>query len=183
MKLIGQVTTEYHAMPDDDNDDVTTYWACPRCKHGKQTTEPHSRIQGQCKMVGATPRPAPPTPSAAAAPAAVERAAQAEESEDEPPVAMPEEPPDEAEPEVKPLQEVALEPVTTSNVDQAPAIAPEKSASASASPSASVEPRIAKKEWYDVKPSFNLANLLKKLKEAEANKDRKECIRCLLGLH
>eukprot|EP00959_Pyramimonas_sp_CCMP1952_P126365 2643060-Pyramimonas_sp.AAC.1 len=53
----------------------------------------------------------------------------------------------------------------------------------SRAPSEQPEQMMAKKEWYDVKPSFNLSKLLERLLEASQSKDRKECVRCLLGLH
>jgi len=32
--------------------DITHLWSCPRCKEGALTTEPHSRIPGQCRLAG-----------------------------------------------------------------------------------------------------------------------------------
>ena len=181
VKIIGQDKANYYdefLTETADGDDLTNYWTCPRCKHGTKTTEPHTRIHGQCKLAKPSTHAAP-APAAAAAKAG----ARVEDSEDEPVAAVPEEPPDEDEPAVQPLQEVPLEKAPIFAGDQTPALAPEEPASKSDPGTLKDELKIAKKEWYDVKPGFNLSNLLKKLKEAADKKDRKECVRCLLGLH
>ena len=95
-----------------------------------------------------------------------------EDSEDEPVAAVPEEPLDEDEPAVQPLQEVPLEKAPVFAGDQSPALAPKEPASKNDPGTLKDELKIAKKEWYDVKPGFNLSNLLKKLKEAADKKDR-----------